>query len=118
MWIFVLFDLPTDTKEARKAHANFRKRLKQDGFSMLQFSVYARPCPTEENAEVHMGRVQSMVPGDGEVRIFTMTDKQFGRMKVFHGKIRREPESAPSQLTIFSALLACKLPFLWANLSL
>jgi CRISPR-associated protein Cas2 len=42
MWIIVMFDLPTDTKEARKAYHEFREELLNDGFTMLQFSVYAR----------------------------------------------------------------------------
>jgi len=41
MWLFVFFDLPTDTKTDRKNAARFRKGLLKDGFEMMQFSVYA-----------------------------------------------------------------------------
>ena len=44
MWIVVLFDLPTETKAQRKHHAQFRKSLLKDGFSMMQYSVYKRHC--------------------------------------------------------------------------
>jgi len=101
MWVFAMFDLPTDTKAARKAYSNFRKALLQDGFMMLQFSVYARHCPSEENALVHGLRVKSMLPPDGEVRVITLTDKQFERMLVFHGKIRKTVENAPEQISFF-----------------
>lgn len=37
MWVLVFFDLPTDTKKERKAYAQFRKKLMQDGFTMFQF---------------------------------------------------------------------------------
>ena len=33
MWIFVLFDLPTETKKEKRAHAQFRKDLLKDGFA-------------------------------------------------------------------------------------
>jgi CRISPR-associated protein Cas2 len=101
MWAVVFFDLPTDTPEAKRRYSQFRKVLIEDGFTMMQFSVYARPCPSEENLEVHVHRVKAALPPDGEVRILTLTDKQFGRMLVFHGKIRSPTGSGPSQLEFF-----------------
>jgi CRISPR-associated protein Cas2 len=101
MWVVVLFDLPVDTKAARHAYAVFRKRLLKDGFTMLQYSVYARHSTSEENATVHINRVQNFVPDDGEVRILTITDKQFERMRIFWGKIRKLPAPQPKQLEFF-----------------
>ena len=40
MWLFVFFDLPTNTKTERKAASGFRKKLLKDGFTMMQYSVY------------------------------------------------------------------------------
>jgi len=101
MWVVVLFDLPVDTREARKAYAQFRKHLLRDGFTMLQYSVYARHSSSEENAQVHINRVQNWVPDDGEVRIITITDKQFERMRIFWGKMRKLPPKQPQQLEFF-----------------
>ncbi|MCD4829638.1 MAG: CRISPR-associated endonuclease Cas2 [Candidatus Cloacimonetes bacterium] len=101
MWLVLMFDLPVDTKRARKDYTVFRKNLLKDGFTMMQFSVMTRHCPTEENAEVHRKRVRGFLPPDGEVRILTFTDKQFGRMQVFNGRVRAATESTPQQLTIF-----------------
>ena len=96
-----MFDLPVGTKKARKAYAQFRKELLNDGFTKMQYSVYVRHCPSEENASVHMGRIASVVPPDGEVRILTLTDKQFERMRIFWGKMRRPIAPPPSQLELF-----------------
>jgi CRISPR-associated protein Cas2 len=101
MWVVVMFDLPVDTKKARRAYAQFRKGLLKDGFTKMQFSVYIRHCASEENTEVHMQRVQWMVPDDGEVRVLTITDKQFERMRVFWGKRRKPPEQPAAQLEFF-----------------
>ena len=101
MWVVVLFDLPVDTKKARREYTRFRKRLLKDGFLMLQFSVYGRHCPSEENASVHAQRVAAAIPPDGEVRVLSITDKQFERMRVFWGKRRKPPENAPKQLEFF-----------------
>lgn len=101
MWVMVMFDLPVDTKLARRRYADFRKLLLKDGFLQLQYSVYARPCPTDENASVHRKRVEHAIPVEGQVRIIMFTDKQFERMAVFNGKIRDWPESQPDQFTFF-----------------
>ena len=84
MWIFVFFDLPTETKSERKKYAEFRKNLLRDGFSMFQFSIYLRHCPSRENADVHIKRVKSWLPAEGYVGILMVTDKQFSQTELFH----------------------------------
>lgn len=101
VWILTMFDLPTDTRAARRAYHDFRQALLDDGFTMLQFSIYGRHCPSEENAEVHENRIRSFLPNDGEVRVLTVTDKQFERMRVFYGKTRGATEKAPEQISFF-----------------
>ncbi len=34
MWLFVMFDLPTETKKDRKNATQFRKNLVENGFTM------------------------------------------------------------------------------------
>jgi CRISPR-associated protein Cas2 len=101
MWVVAMFDLPVDSVPARRRYAQFRKALIKDGFAMMQFSIYIRHCASRENAEVHMSRVQAALPPEGEVRILTITDKQFERMRVFWGKARRQPGPVPAQLELF-----------------
>ena len=101
MWIIAMFDLPTDTPAARKAYARFRKTLLEDGFTMMQYSVYMRHCASIENAEVHVRRMGGSVPAAGEVRFVTITDKQFGRIRTYTGKKRQPPPTTPAQLEFF-----------------
>lgn len=101
MWVIAMFDLPTDTKAARRAYTRFRKDLLEDGFTMMQYSIYIRHCASIDNAEMHAIRMGSKVPDKGEVRFLTITDNQFGRIKVFVGKKRDKTESAPAQLQLF-----------------
>ncbi|MCH7688907.1 MAG: CRISPR-associated endonuclease Cas2 [Planctomycetes bacterium] len=101
MWVLVMFDLPTDTKPARREYTLFRGMLLKDGFSMMQYSVYSRHCASQENADVHVQRIERNVPPDGEVRIITITDKQFERMRIFWGKMRKPTEEPPRQLEFF-----------------
>ena len=101
MWVLAMFDLPVGTKKARRSYTQFRKALLKDGFARLQFSVYMRHCASEENANVHVTRIENALPDDGEVRILGITDKQFERMRVFWGKLRKLPEAPPKQLELF-----------------
>lgn len=101
MWLVVLFDLPVRTKPERKRACEFRKTLLKDGFTMMQFSVYMRPCPSEENALTHLERVRRSLPPRGSVRVMQVTDKQFGRMLCFDGKESIPPEGMPRQLEFF-----------------
>ena len=101
MWLFVFFDLPTTTKKERKTATQFRKALEKDGFSMMQYSVYIRHCPSKENMEVHIARVKSAIPETGLTSILSITDKQFGEIRNFWGKVERAKLSSPQQLEIF-----------------
>jgi len=101
MWVFVFFDLPTDTKKDRRNYALFRKSLQKDGFTMLQYSIYVRHCNSSENAAVHIKRVKSFLAPKGEIIIFTMTDKQFGMMEFFKGRSLEARPETPQQLEMF-----------------
>lgn len=101
MWLVAMFDLPVDTKKARKAYSQFRKTLLKRGFTMLQYSVYARYCVSEEASDVHRKHVERALPDDGQVRVMAITDRQFAKMEVFFGKNRAVGEKALDQLMLF-----------------
>ena len=101
MWVLVFFDLPTESKRERKLYADFRKKLLQDGFTMFQFSIYIRHCPSWENARVHIKRVKSFLPETGKVCIFTITDRQFENIEIFYGVKKQKSITAPMQLELF-----------------
>jgi len=101
MWVIVLFDLPTETASERKIASKFRKNIMADGFTMMQFSIYLRHCPSRENAAVHIKRVRKGLPDKGQVIIMSITDKQFGDMEVYYGKKESAPQVASQQLQMF-----------------
>jgi CRISPR-associated protein Cas2 len=101
MWVIAFFDLPVRTPKNRKDYAHFRRDLIEDGFTMMQFSVYSRHCASFENAEVHIERMARRLPPEGEVRFLVITDKQFSRIRTFWGRKRQPTPPAPSQLELF-----------------
>ncbi len=101
MWLFSMFDLPVTDKQARNDYSHFRKMLLSRGFSMLQFSVYAKFCSSRETAETNKKIIEACLPPEGQVRVFMITDKQFETMSVFYGTERKEVENQPEQLLLF-----------------
>ena len=101
MWVLVMFDLPTVTPAEKRAYTKFRKVLLESGFTMLQYSVYARPCASEEHALAQRRSIKRALPYEGQVRMLMLTDKQFGRMQIFVGKPACPVEQQPAQLTFF-----------------
>lgn len=84
-WLLVTFDLPTTTKAARKSAHDFREWLKDDGYIMMQCSVYARPCVTCARQETHLDRLRLHLPPEGSVRAMFVTRSQWARSFVMHG---------------------------------
>ena len=101
VWLFAMFDLPVTSKEARKEYARFRKHLLEQGFTMLQFSVYARHCPTEDSSDGIRKILRKFLPPKGQVRLVAVTDRQFAKMEVFFGEKRLASEDPPSQIMLF-----------------
>jgi len=101
MWVLVFFDIPVETKKQQKAAAQFRKELIKDGFTMFQFSIYMRNCPSRENAEVHTQRVKNRLPEYGHIGILKITDKQFGMMELFFSRRIIDRPGIAQQLELF-----------------
>jgi len=100
MWLFVSFDLPTLTKEDRRFAAGFRNQLIDMGFSMFQLSIYSYYLTNKEIAVTVSNRIRRIVPPNGHVSIFFITDKQFGMIKNYYGGKRVSLET-PEQGLLF-----------------
>lgn len=101
MWLFVFFDLPTETKKDRRNASRFRTSLLKDGFSMMQYSVYVRHCASSESADVHEKRIYNLLPPLGKVSVLRITDKQFGNILNYWGKAEMPKVPQPTQLELF-----------------
>ncbi len=101
MWIFILFDLPTQTKQDVKAATDFRTRLIKSGYIMHQYSIYIRSCTSRESAETHAQRLRRFLPKYGKVTVMKITDRQFQMMTTFYGKKEVNKPEPPRQLTLF-----------------
>jgi CRISPR-associated protein Cas2 len=97
--MITIFDLPVSTKAERKRATGFRNGLLDLGFEMVQFSVYMKHCAGKEQAESIQQKVRSAVPEFGNVKILTITDKQYGNI-VHLGRHFKSPINT-DQLVLF-----------------
>jgi CRISPR-associated protein Cas2 len=99
-WLMVSFDLPVGTPEQRKRASNFRNFLLDDGYQMIQFSVYARACVTFARQETHMRRLRASLPPEGSIRAIFVTKAQWDRAFILHGSPLKETdaEAMPEQI--------------------
>lgn len=101
MWLIVMFDLPTQRKLDRKRYSVFRKVLLDDGFWLMQYSVYLRPCASRDIAARHAAHVARNLPVKGAVRILELTDAQYSRARCFRNLVSVPVEQQPSQMQFF-----------------
>ena len=86
MRIIVFFDLPTETNENKRDYRKFRKMLIENGFIMLQESVYCRMALNQTSAGIIVNVVKNNKPQKGLVQILTITEKQFSKMELILGE--------------------------------
>lgn len=102
MRILIFFDLPVKTAAQRREAARFRNFLLNDGYHMLQYSVYARVCNGADAVEKHRARVRQILPDNGSIRMLTITERQYESIEILLGRLTAadDPEQM-EQLSIF-----------------
>lgn len=102
-WLIVAFDLPVGTKAQRKAASDFRGFLLDDGYQMIQFSVYARACVSFARQETHIERLKKHLPPEGSVRAIFVTRSQWEHSYIIRGAPSKEMEAEelPKQIQLW-----------------
>lgn len=80
-----MFDLPVETAKQRKQYRQFRKSLINEGFLMIQYSVYVRVCVTKKSATLMENRIKTFLPENGTIQVLTLTEKQYNDMHFLVG---------------------------------
>jgi CRISPR-associated protein Cas2 len=101
MWVLVMFDLPVETPEQRKAATDFRHDLLDLGFERCQYSVYLRFVEGREQATTTTRRVETVLPPGGKVYVLYFTDKQYTGIVRFDNRKRQKPLKNPEQYELF-----------------
>ncbi|QYH52982.1 CRISPR-associated endonuclease Cas2 [Liquorilactobacillus hordei] len=85
MRLMIMFDLPVETSKQRKDYRKFRKSLINEGFIMVQYSVYVRVCVNKKSALFMEHRIETFLPESGLVQSLVLTEKQYNDMHFLVG---------------------------------
>ena len=96
MRLIVFFDLPMVTKTEKRAYVQFRRFLLNDGYDMIQWSVYARLLNGNDDHEKHLKRLIDSLPPAGSIRCMTVTDKQFAGIRLLVGMPLFQEKKVPA----------------------
>jgi CRISPR-associated protein Cas2 len=102
MRLVVFFDLPSVTKAEKRAYVQFRRFLLNDGYDMVQWSVYGRILNGKDAETKHLARLTDNLPPAGSVRCMTVTEKQYAGIRLLVGMpLFQEKKVAASQMLLF-----------------
>jgi len=79
----------------------FRTFLLNDGFIMMQFSVYTRICKGDDSIDTHKRRVREKIPNRGHIRMISITDLQYEKMEILVGLKGEDEKLGKKQLLLF-----------------
>lgn len=68
-----------------KEYRQFRKRLINEGFLMIQYSVYERVCVSRKTATFLENRIKSFLPSSEVVQSLMVTEKQYNSIHFLVG---------------------------------
>jgi CRISPR-associated protein Cas2 len=102
MRMMVFFDLPVVSTTDRRHYAQFRRFLLNEGYDMVQFSVYGRIVNGQDAEAKHLKRLIAHLPPKGSVRLITVTEKQYAGMQLLVGMpLFQEKKVSANQMLLF-----------------
>ena len=96
-----MFDLPVITEKEKSIATKFRKFLLDDGYIMMQYSVYSRICKNNDDLNKHINRLRINSPKTGNIRLLQVTENQYNNMIMFCGTKSVEEDISIENLLVF-----------------
>ena len=85
MRLIIFFDLPMETSKDRREYSKFRKFLINEGFVMMQKSVYTKLALNNSIINSEKDRIKKNKPSKGIVQTLIVTEKQFSNIEYIVG---------------------------------
>lgn len=100
MRILVMFDLPVGTTSERREYTKFRKYLIENGYLMLQESVYCKLAQNSTMADAVINNLRKNKPESGLVQVLKITEKQYEKMEIIVGEFSSDVLDTDERLVI------------------
>lgn len=86
MRTIVFFDLPNVYAKDKRNYLKFRKMLINEGFLMMQESVYSKIVLNSEQSKLLIDRIRKKAPKKGIIQVLTITEKQYSKIEFITGE--------------------------------
>lgn len=86
MRMLIFFDLPTITQEDRREYRRFRKFLINEGFIMMQESIYSKLLLNTTLVNLMENRLEKNKPKKGLLQSLIITERQFSSINYIVGE--------------------------------
>lgn len=100
MRLMVMFDLPVETSKDRRNYRKFRKALLNEGFLMVQYSIYVRVCVDKKSANLMEKRIATFAPAEGLIQTLMATEKQYNSMNFIVGESKKDVRNSAERTII------------------
>jgi len=85
MRTIVFFDLPNIYAKDKRNYLLFRKFLINEGFIMMQESVYSKIVMNSQQSQLLVERLRRKAPKKGLIQVLTITEKQYAQIEFIIG---------------------------------
>lgn len=86
MRTIVFFDLPNIYARDKRNYLKFRKFLLNEGFIMMQESVYSKIVLNSQQSNYLLNRIRLNAPKKGLIQVLTITERQYAQIEYVIGK--------------------------------
>ena len=86
MRTILFFDLPNIYSIDKRNYLKFKKFLLNEGFLMMQESVYSKLTLNSQQSELLSARIKKNAPQKGIIQTLTVTEKQYAQIKFIIGQ--------------------------------
>jgi CRISPR-associated endoribonuclease cas2 len=100
MRTIVFFDLPNIYAKDRRNYQLFRKFLLNEGFIMLQESVYSKLVLNSEQGKLLLERIRKKSPKKGIIQVLTITEKQYAQIEYIIGESNTKIINSEEKLVV------------------
>ncbi len=100
MRTIIFFDLPNIYSRDKKNYLQFRKFLINEGFIMMQESVYSKIVLNSQQAELLLERVRKKAPKKGLIQVLTITERQYSNIEYVIGESNSKIINSEDRLVV------------------
>ncbi len=100
MRTIVFFDLPNVYAKDRRNYLKFRKYLINEGFIMMQESVYSKITLNSQQSSLLIGRIRKNAPKKGLIQLLTITERQYANIEYVIGESNTKIINSEERLII------------------